>query len=324
MSRLDDIIDLIQTTNEVYFITAPGRVRTAYILVDDIVELTLKTFLQEKTLEQRAACQTDLESAGLVTTQNHKTTLKRFYEAEIDIAELSNRLGRGTNSISTLQGHFASYPLLQHWSANNPSARNTFDTVINEVKPFFPPSSSGVAHPASDLLDEALQRHTTRNKFYHDHQQTGLTIDDDKCLRALCSLFDLMEHLFPDFLSRIQRYNTVRCQIGVIRLKKATLGGQTELKEPYEVALKQIKKEYLEEDPRSAEQRLVHTVSYNFFNALQKEFVYRINKLIERIDEIENMRRPTRSHHAEKHNKENLKQILQNQLDQINTLLDTP
>lgn len=46
-----------------------------------------------------------------------------------------------------------------------------------------------------------------------------------------------MEFLFSDFPSRIQKYNTVRCQIGVIRLKKAALGGQTELAEPYKVAL---------------------------------------------------------------------------------------
>jgi|OM-RGC.v1.007430694 single stranded DNA-binding protein (ssb) len=161
MSRLDDIIDLIQTTNEVYFITAPGRVRTAYILVDDIVELTLKTFLQEKALQQRIACQTDLETAGLVTSQNHRNSLRRYYEEEIDIDNLSKSLGRRTGGVPILQGHFASYPLLQHWSANNPSSRNTFDTVVNEVKTFFSPSSSGISHPASDLLDEALQRHTT-------------------------------------------------------------------------------------------------------------------------------------------------------------------
>lgn len=222
---------------------------------------------------------------------------------------LSDRLGRGAAGIPILQGHFAPYPLLQHWSANNPSARNTFDTVINEVKPFFPPSASGKAHPVSDLLDEAWQRHTTRNKFYHDHHQTGLTIDDDKCLRALCDLFDLMEHLFTDFSAKIQRYNTVCCQIGVIRLKRATLGGKTELA-PYKVALEQIKKEHAEEDPRFAEQRLVHTVSYIFFNALQKEFVYRISKLKVRIDKIDNMKRPKRNHYAEKQNKENLFKIL--------------
>jgi hypothetical protein len=69
MSRLDDVLELIQTTNEVYFITAPGRVRTAYILVDDIVELSLKIFLQEKTYEQRRNCQAVLESASLVTSK---------------------------------------------------------------------------------------------------------------------------------------------------------------------------------------------------------------------------------------------------------------
>ncbi|NJN59429.1 MAG: hypothetical protein HC879_19005 [Leptolyngbyaceae cyanobacterium SL_5_9] len=118
--------------------------------------------------------------------------------------------------------------------------------------------------------------------------------------------------------------NTVRCQIGVIRLKKAALGGQTELSEPYKVALEQIEKEYLEEDPRSSEQRLVHTVSFNFFNALQKEFIYRISKLRDRINEIDSMKRPTRKHQVEKHTKENLQQILQGQLDQINALLDIP
>jgi hypothetical protein len=106
MSRLDDIIDLIQTTNEVYFITAPGRVRTAYILVDDIVELTLKTFLQEKAIQQREACQTVLETAGLVASDRHRSNLKRYYEEGMDINDLSVGLGRGTGGVPILQGHF--------------------------------------------------------------------------------------------------------------------------------------------------------------------------------------------------------------------------
>lgn len=61
----------------------------------------------------------------------------------------------------------------------------------------------------------------------------------------------------------------------------------------------------MEEDLRSAEQRLVHTVSLNFFNALQKKFIYRIGKLKNRIGEIDNMKRPKQSHNAEKYNKEN-------------------
>ncbi|MBW4553239.1 MAG: hypothetical protein KME35_19315 [Aphanocapsa sp. GSE-SYN-MK-11-07L] len=325
MSRLDDIIDLIQTTNEVYFITAPGRVRTAFILVDDIVELTLKTFLQEKALEQRAACQTDLETAGLVTTQNHRTSLRRYCKEDIDISTLSNDLGRGAAGVPTLQGHFASYTFLRHWSANNPSSRNTFDTVINEVKVFFPSSTSGTSHPVSDLLDEALQRHTTRNKFYHNHHQTGLTIDDDKCLRALCGLFDLMEHLFHDFIDKVKQNHTVRCQIGVLRLKKTASVGQMELSQPYTNALEQIKRGHrYDMEHRSIEHSLVHTVSDRFFRALCEQFKNKVAELQTRIDRINAMAHPHQKHLDERTDKQQLIQILRGQLNQIQALLSIP
>lgn len=323
MSRLDDIIDLIQTTNEVYFITAPGRVRTAYILVDDIVELTLKTFLQEKTLERRRNCQSHLKSLGWIANHN-RGWLRRYLEEEIDLTELSNRLV-GKPGTSNIQTELSPFEPLQHWSANNPSARNTFDTVINEVKPFFPPSASGVAHPASDLLDEALQRHTTRNKFYHDHHQTGLTIDDDKCLRALCDLFDLMEHLFPGFIDKVKQNHTVRCQIGVLRLKKTASVGQMELSQPYSSALDQIKKGHQYDiQLRAIEHSLVHTVSDRFFRALCEQFKNKIAELQIRVDRINGMLRPQRKHLDEKTDKQQLIQILQGQLDQINVLLGTP
>lgn len=323
MSRLDDIIDLIQTTNEVYFITAPGRVRTAYILVDDIVELTLKTFLQEKTLERRKNCQSHLESLGWIANHN-QGWLRRYFEEEIDLAELSNRLV-GRPNTTNIQTELNPFEPLQHWSANNPGARNTFDTVINEVKAFFPPSTSGVAHPASDLLDEALQRHTTRNKFYHDHQQTGLTIDDDKCLRALCGMFDLMEHLFPDFIDKVKQNHTVRCQIGVLRLKKTASVGQMELSQPYLTALDQIKRGHqYDVQQRAIEHSLVHTVSDRFFRALCEQFRNKVAELQTRIDKIDAMARPQRKHLDEKTDKQQLIHILQGQLDQINALLGTP
>ena len=52
MSQLSDIIELIRTTNEVYFINAPERVRAVFILVDDLVELSLKTYLFHHTINQ--------------------------------------------------------------------------------------------------------------------------------------------------------------------------------------------------------------------------------------------------------------------------------
>ena len=325
MSRLDDLIDLIQTTNEVYFITAPGRVRTAFILVDDIIELALKTFLQEKALEQRVQCQQALKTAGLVTSKGHRVALHNYFSENNNIQELSNAIGRGAAGEPLLQAEFANFPLIQHWSANKPEAFNTFDNVIDEVSPFFPPLSDGSPHPIIALLDEVLHRHQTRNRFYHDHQQSGLTIDDDKCLHALCGMFVLMEQLFPDWLNHVQANNTVRCQIGVLRLKRAAFGGQREVVEPYDDALEQLKRNHRYDiERRSVEHSLVHTVSDRFFRALQEQFTNKIAELQYRITVIDNMSRPQRKHHEERADKQRLVEILQQQLDEINALLDTP
>ena len=326
MSRLDDLLDLIQTTNEVYFITAPGRVRTAFILVDDIVELALKTFLQEKALEQRQQCRTALENAGWVTNDRQRRSLTRYFAEEIDESEICRTLGRdpqsNPNAIADFQNLIAPYPMIRHWSVNNPNARNTFDSMIDEVKPFFAPLPDGSPHHAIALLDETLARHRTRNKFYHDHQQSGLTIDDDKCLRALCGMFDLMEQLFPDWLAHVQANDTVRCQIGVLRLKKAALGGHRELVQPYDEALDQLKRDHRYDiERRSVEHSLVHTVSDRFFRALREQFANSIARLQTRINRIHQMTRPAANHRAELADKQRLVEILQQQLDEINALL---
>lgn len=302
MSRLEDLIDLIQTTNEVYFITAPGRVRTAFILVDDIIELALKTFLQEKALEQREQCQQVLEAAGLVTSNGHRSALRRYFAEEIDINDLGNALGRGAAGVPLLQAEFANFPLVRHWSANKPDARNTFDNVIDEVKAFFPPQPDGSQHPAIALLDDALHRHQLRNKFYHDHQQSGLTIDDDKCLRSLCGMFDLMEHLFPgtptkdsfEFLVRSNK--VVRCQIGVLRLKLAAQGSPG-LEEPYIRALKQFNNEHkVVYESKNYEHSVLHTISDRFFNAVRSHVSAEVlaleGKLAKKQREIDDYKRP--------------------------------
>jgi hypothetical protein len=268
---LDDIIELIQTTNEVYFITAPGRVRTAFLLVDDIIELAFKIFLQEKTIERRANSQTSLESTGIVISNPHRKKLREYFEEEIDINELSIALGLGQSSVSTLQAQLSQFEPLQHWSANNSDARKLFNDVIDEVKNLFPPLPSGDVHPIFSMLDEALARHKRRNKFYHDHQQVGVTINDDQCLTALCSVFDLIDILFPDFSACIQdsKYKIVRCQIGILRLKLAAHGFQ-DLKEPYNKALQQLEKNHrIYRWSDNFEHSILHTVSENFFISLR-------------------------------------------------------
>lgn len=321
MSRLDDLISLIRTVNEVYFITSPERVKAAYLLVDDILELACKTFLQEKTLERREQCRAALEAANFInpTSNGHHKAFTCFCEDDddIDMTELCRKLGQINQT--NVENCINQFPRLDHWSANNPESFIEFGDIINEVKQEFTANSS-----VQTLLDEAFNRHKTRNKFYHDHHQAGLTINDERCLKALCEMFDLMEHLFPEFLDKVRLNHTVRCQIGVLRLKKTASVGQMELSQPYVNALDQIKKGHQYDiQHRAVEHSLVHTVSARFFRALCEQFRNKVAELQTRIDKIDSMARPQQKHRAEKTDKQQLIQILQGQLDQINALLGT-
>ena len=126
---------------------------------------------------------------------------------------------------------------LPHWSLSDPDARKQFHEVAQEVADLHPPG-----HAVHDLLSNVQDRRRTRNRFFHDPDQSGLTIPDETCLRALCDMFSLIEELFPDFRTRLQHsFKTVRCQIGVLRLKLAA-HGSSELAEQYNEALDQLKK----------------------------------------------------------------------------------
>lgn len=92
MPQLENLIELIRTVNEVYFITAPERVRAAFILVDDIVELSLKTFLYEHTLSQREQCTADFHSVGLLNSEKKRNALKSYFDGGIDLADLANKI----------------------------------------------------------------------------------------------------------------------------------------------------------------------------------------------------------------------------------------
>ena len=96
---LENIIELIRTVNEVYFITAPERVRAAYILVDDIVELSLKTFLYEHTLSQREQCLEDFRVASLLTSNNMRRALESYFSGATELVDLATRLGASQQAI---------------------------------------------------------------------------------------------------------------------------------------------------------------------------------------------------------------------------------
>ena len=168
--------------------------------------------------------------------------------------------------------------------------------VLGTIQP------DGSPHPVIALLDDALHRHQLRNKFYHDHHHSGLTIDDDKCLRALCGMFDLMEYLFPgtptkdsfEFLVRSNK--VVRCQIGVLRLKLAAQGSPG-LEEPYIRALKQFNNEHkVVYESKNYEHSVLHTISDRFFNAVRSHVSAEVlaleGKLAKKQREIDGYKRP--------------------------------
>ncbi len=138
-------------------------------------------------------------------------------------------------------------------------------------------------------------------------------------------MFDLMEALFPTWPDHIQVSNTVRCQIGVLRLKRAALAGQSDFVQLYNDALDQLKRNHRYDiEHRSVEHSLIHTVSDRFFWALREQFTNRIAELHNETRRIQGLKRQTNKHRSELANNQYLLNVLQPQLDKINALLGYP
>jgi len=307
MSQLENLIELIRTVNEVYFITAPERVRAAYILVDDIVELSLKTFLYDHTKRQQDACQASLETAAILTSNRHRSNLQAYYRKEITLDELATGLGQASPALRpNFNSLMAPFDHVQHWSAQQNGAHASFHQTVEDVRAvYYADARLGI------LLNEMFERHERRNQLYHDHQHTVWSIGDRRCLQAMCDMFELLEILFPNFHSAIQNHSTVRCQIGVLRLKLAAEGSE-ELKEPFKEALEQVQRNHRYDlDPRAVEHSLIHTVSNRFFIALKDEFETKISSLKVEVDKVEQLRRPSAKRLADKKSCESHIRILE-------------
>lgn len=158
MSRVDDLANLVKTTNDMLLVNEAQNIRSVYIQVDDICELALKSYLQ-------------------ANVNNWQPT-------------------DGTASSG------------RPWFKG-------FGTVIEEARNEFPHNQQ-----LSDLLDNFEDRREERNHFFHDHTLSGLTVTPEKCLEALCDLYDLLNILFPDFTDIVEANSILRTQIAVIRLKR--------------------------------------------------------------------------------------------------------
>jgi len=158
MSRVDDLADLVKTTNDILLVNEAQNVRTVYIQVDDLCELALKSYLQANV---------DNWNPTDGVFRNGRPRFKRFW------------------------------------------------TVVKETRDEFPGNEQ-----LSDLLDGFAARREERNSFFHDQNLSGLTVTSEKCLQALCDLYELLGVLFPDFWDKVEANSILKTQMAVIRLKR--------------------------------------------------------------------------------------------------------
>jgi len=218
MSRVSDLIDLIQNVNDFYLVNPSRNGRSVYIQVDDLCELAMKSWLQmQATARQERFLQTVL-SANLIK-KKQRDELNHYYDGVIDEATLETKLGITADQQASWQAHLARHKPLKNWSANLGGGFKKFQDIIDEIK-ITKPDSDPDNVPLNDTLDRINARRANRNKFFHDQNQTGLTVDDESCLHALTDLYVLCGFLFgSDYYNRVEAKAVVRAQVVVIKLK---------------------------------------------------------------------------------------------------------
>jgi hypothetical protein len=156
MSRESDLVDLIMTANEIYLVNPTRNARSAYIQIDDLCELVMKSYLQA--------------NVNAWSPVSHQHSGRDYFKG--------------------------------------------FWTITGEVRQQLPSNQT-----VFDLLDRIEGRRSNRNRFFHDHQMSGLTVTDDHCLQAYCDLYVLFHALFPSAFSS-HATPVLRAQIAAIHALK--------------------------------------------------------------------------------------------------------
>ena len=156
MSRAKDLIDLIMTANEIYLVNPDKNVRSAYIQIDDLSELIMKSYLQEHVAHWTAV--------------SHQNNGRDYFKG--------------------------------------------FRTITNEIRNEIPNDQN-----LSNILTRIEARRDNRNHFFHDQNQSALTVSKEHCLQAFCDLYDLFDILFPGaFVGNVTP--TLMAQTSAIRVSK--------------------------------------------------------------------------------------------------------
>jgi hypothetical protein len=233
MSRIQGLLSLIESANDFYLV-APGRNdRSVYIQVDDICELAMKSWLHANTLRRQNECIAALETLRLVSINRHRNAVREFFNGEITHHQLKTTLElncrRNQARRNILNQTLRTYQAPKEWSANREDGRfKNFSNITKEIKDLKPITDSiGTVNLSNQelhaVLDNIEGRREKRNGFFHDHEQTELTITQQECLNALTDLYRLCELLFDgEFRAEVQKLEWVayRVQVMLIRIRK--------------------------------------------------------------------------------------------------------
>lgn len=321
MSRVDDLMGLIQTTNEIYLINPFINVRSAYIQIDDICELAMKSWLQIDTIHRQQHCQDELTRNNIIRNRGHRDRLRNYFDRLIDEHTLQTNLGIATGSAeyTLLQGQINANLVngeqtLLKWSPDLAGTNRfkNFHDIIEEVK-------DRTALPANDplynVLDQIQHRRDNRNHFFHDHDQAGLTVNDKNCLDAFMDLFFLMASLFPNEYPQSVRANSVvQAQIAIIRLKFK--GYTTRVaEEEYKSFLREHGVVRINYGSFGHEISVIYNDTGSLLRRIQQQFRAKIGEIQNKIDHINGLQRRSREHVK-------LLEALQSQLETFQTIYD--
>ncbi|NWJ46046.1 MAG: hypothetical protein HXX08_09230 [Chloroflexi bacterium] len=219
MSHIDDLIELIQTTNEIYLLNVnPERhVKSVFIQIDDLCELTLKSWLIKDSGDYQQQCLIELKNAKLIITKKHQNAFKEYCK-NIDngLATFKNDLEieSKASQIEKLDKILTDYPYLEDWSADISAGKfKSFSQIVEEVKNRHLLPANQLIH---SILHRIKDRRNTRNSFFHDPNSLPLTINSKQCLNALCDLYEIINLLFPNALIDLSN-QLLRVQIATIR-----------------------------------------------------------------------------------------------------------
>ena len=97
MSREADLVDLIKTANEIYLVNPAGNARSAYIQIDDLCELILKSFLQVKKNNW----------SPVVRTGNGREYFKGFKDVSKEVRQLLTNNKTVNDLLTSIEGRRA-------------------------------------------------------------------------------------------------------------------------------------------------------------------------------------------------------------------------